>query len=71
MAKRTTRSKTRVSIYIKPSHRGALTKRAERNGRTTLEQAKVDIHSQNPRIRKQGRFALNARKWQHKRKTNR
>ena len=49
-------------------HPGSETKRAEENGRSLHEQAEVDEHSPNKRIRGKGIFALNAQahKFGHK-----
>lgn len=47
-------------------HPGSETKRAEENGRSVHEQAEVDKHSPNKKIRGKGTFALNAEHFHHK-----
>lgn len=48
---------------------GSETKRAEAHGRSLEEQAKVDSHSSDKRIRGKGIFALNAREHKFKPRT--
>lgn len=53
----------KVKMRIVLKHPGAMTARAKRNGVTVKEEAKKDLHSANPRVRKQAVFAINAAKW--------
>lgn len=57
-------------IKIKPSHKGLLhkntgTKKGKKIPVSKIEAAK---HSKDPKVRKRATFALNARKWNHKKK---
>lgn len=49
-------------IEIKKENRGKFTETKKRTGKTTEEL----VHSKNPLTRKRAIFALNARKWNHK-----
>lgn len=50
---------------------GSETERARRSGRTLHEQAEVDSHSPNRRIRGKGQFALNAQAGKFGKRTRR
>lgn len=49
-------------IHIKPENRGKFTQTMKRTGKSASELK----HSSNPLTRKRATFALNAKKWNHK-----
>lgn len=58
--------KAQSKVIKKP---GSETARAKRAGRSVHEQAEVDSHSENKKIRGKGQFALNAEHFRHRRAT--
>lgn len=60
MAKSTTTTRKKFSFGIKRP--GKLTEQARREGKTVHEVAEEDKKSSNPRLRKEGTFALNAQR---------
>ena len=52
----------RSKIHIKPENKGKFTQTMKRTGKSASELK----HSSNPLTRKRATFALNARKWNHK-----
>ena len=55
-------------IDIKPAHKGLLHKRLGKKAgkKLTVAEEEKAKHSSNPAERKEATFALNARKWNHK-----
>ena len=51
-------------IHIKPENKGKFTATKKATGKSTEELT----HSKNPLTRKRAQFALNAKKWNHKKK---